>query len=211
MSDEWRVRIEADPKDVRALLRSIEGAAPSDFAGGLEARFPVSHGDGHVFIYAGSEADAKRALAELEPVLAEHGVADAVTLSRWHPIEERWEDTSLPLPQTEDEIERERTRRRELEAQRSRESGMPEWEIRITLPSRDAARELAQQLKDEGLSATRGWRHVMVGAATEDEAHERARRLRDEAPPGSLLHVEPSGAAAWRTTHPFALFGGLGG
>lgn len=211
MSDEWRVRIAAPPDRVREIVRSIEQVAPSDFKGGTRARFPVSHSDDQIFIYTDSESEAQRALAELEPVLAEHDLRDAVTVWRWHPIEERWEDASRPLPQSELDIERERARREALEARRSRETGIPEWEVRITLPTRDDARALADRLRDEGIAVTRGWRHVMAGAATEDDARELAQRLRAEAPEGSLLHVEPSGADAWRVTHPFPYFGGLGG
>ena len=211
MSDEWRLRILVPPDDARKILRSIEQVAPSDFAGGTRARFPVSHSDDQIFIYTDSQAEASRALAELDGVLAEHDLRDAVTVSRWHPIEERWEDGSEPLPQTADEVEREHARREALEARRSREQHVAEWEVRITLPTRDEARAFAERLGDEGIPVTRGWRHVMAGAATEDEARELAQRLRDEAPEGSLLHVEPSGADAWRITHPFPFFGGLGG
>jgi hypothetical protein len=210
MSDEWRLRILVPPDEARAILRSIEQLAPSDF-GGSRARFPVSHSDDQIFIYADSEPEARRALAELDGVLAERELRDAVTVSRWHPIEERWEDASQPLPQSELELEREHARREALEARRSRETGVAEWEVRITLPTRDEARTLAERLSDEGIPVTRGWRHVMAGTETEDDARELAQRLREEAPEGSLLHVEPSGADAWRITHPFAFFGGLGG
>jgi hypothetical protein len=210
MSDEWRVSIAAPPDRVRAIVRSIEQLAPSDFRRGTRARFPVSHSDDQIFIYADSEPEARRALAELDSVLAEHDLRDAATVSRWHPIAERWEDASQPLPQSELEIEREHARREALEARRSREAGLAEWEVRITLPTRDEARAFADRLRDEGVPVTRGWRHVMAGAANEDEARELAERLRAEAPEGSLLHVEPSGADAWRVTHPFPFFGGLG-
>ena len=211
MSDEWRVRIAAPPDRVRDIVRSIERVAPSDFAGGTSARFPVSHSDDQIFIYTDSEPEALRALAELEPVVAEHDLRDAVTVWRWHPIEERWENALRPLPETELDVEREHARREALEARRSRETGVAGWEVRITLPTLDEARSFADRLRDEGIPVTRGWRHVLAGAANEDEARELAQRLRAEAPEGSLLHVEPSGAEAWRVTHRFPFFGGLAG
>lgn len=212
VSDDWRIRIDVDESAVPSLLKAIERTEPDDLAGGTNARFPVSHADEHVFIYADAEPQARRLIERLGPALAESGLsAEAVSLWRWHPIEERWEEGTVPLPETELEREREHARRQGLEARRSRESGLAEWEIRITLPSRDAARELAEQLEREGLATTRGWRHVIVGAVNEDAARELAARLRGEAPQGSHLHVEPGGGDAWRITHPFAVFGGLGG
>lgn len=210
-SDEWRVQITVPRDSARDVLRSIEQAAPVDFGGGVRARFPVTRADEHIFVYADSEADVRRALDELGGVLAEHGLADAATLSRWHPIEERWEDASVPLPDSPIDEEREHARREALEAQRSRESGIAEWEVRITLPTRDDARTFAERLRSEGVPTTRGWRHVLAGATNEDEAHALAQHLRAEAPEGSLLHVEPSGAEAWKITHQFAVLGGLGG
>jgi hypothetical protein len=211
MSDEWRIRIEVEPERAQALLRSIEDASPSEFVGGPGARFPVTHAGDHVFIYADSESAAHHALAELAPILAEHGLGSAVTLWRWHPVEERWEDAALPLPRDAAEREREHERREADEAERSRESGFAEWEVRITLPSHHEARELADRLRDEGIPVTRGWRHVMAGAVNEDEARSLAQRLKAEAPADSALEVEPSGTATWRSTNPFAVFGGLGG
>ena len=211
MSDDWRVQIDVVEDVAPALLADIEAAAPKDLGGGLDARFPVSHAGEHIFIYTDAEPEARRVIEELGPVLATHGLAGAVSVWRWHPIEERWEDGAKPLPQTEAELEREHARRQGLEARRSRETGIAEWEVRITLPTREAARELTERLEDEGIPTTRGWRHVMVGAVNEDAARELAERLRGEAPDGSHLHVEPSGGDAWRIMHPFAVFGGLGG
>jgi hypothetical protein len=53
---------------------------------------------------------------------------------------------------------------------------------------------------------------VLVGAASEDEAHELAKRLEAEAPKGARVQVEPSGQMVWEVvpTNPFAVFGGLG-
>jgi hypothetical protein len=209
--DEWRIRIEVPPdQQVREIVRAIERTAPFDFEGGVRARYPVSESDDQIFIYTRSEPAAREALAEVSRVLDEHVLHDSVSLSRWHPIEERWENASVPLPETEIDEQRERARREELETQRSLTSGDAEWEVRITLPTREEARELEHRLRDEGIPVTRGWRHVMAGADNEDDAHSLAERLRLEAPEGSLLHVEPSGAQAWRITHPFPFFGGLG-
>jgi hypothetical protein len=47
----------------------------------------------------------------------------------------------------------------------------------------------------------------------EDEARRLADELRDEAPEGARVHVEPGGRVAWEVApeNPFAIFGGFGG
>ena len=210
-NDDWRIRIDVPPNRVGDITRAIESAAPFDFKGGSRARYPVSSSDEHIFIYTGSEVAARAALAEIDGVLAEQDLRNAVSLWRWHPIEERWEDAAVPLPETELETRVEQDRREALETQRSQEEGFDEWEVRITLPTRRDAIAFQKRLADEGIPVTRGFRHVIAGAPNEDDARALAQRLRAEAPEGSLLHVEPEGADAWQITHPFPFLGGLGG
>ena len=75
----------------------------------------------------------------------------------------------------------------------------------MELPSHHQADELADQLESEGYDVVRRWRYLIVGAASEEQARELARRLHGEAQPGGEL--------IWEVTpqNPFALFGGLGG
>ena len=79
------------------------------------------------------------------------------------------------------------------------------WEVRISCESHRAARELAEQLEQEGSSVERRWRHLIVGTASKEEAEALAARLHGE--------VEPGGELVWETVpgNPFAVFGGLGG
>ena len=66
------------------------------------------------------------------------------------------------------------------------------------------ARALADQLEDEGYGVVRGFRYVIAGTATREEAKRLARRVHGE--------VEPGGELVWEVTpqNPFAAFGGLG-
>jgi len=77
--------------------------------------------------------------------------------------------------------------------------------VRVSSESHRAARELADQLEQEGYSVERRWRHLIVGAASKEEAEALAARLHGE--------VEPGGELVWETVpgNPFAVFGGLGG
>ena len=84
------------------------------------------------------------------------------------------------------------------------ERGYAPWEVRVTLPSHREARALAEKLEAEGSSVDRRWRHLIVGAASKEDAEALALRLHGE--------VEPGGELVWETVpgNPFAIFGGLG-
>ena len=135
------------------------------------------------------------------------------SLARWHPVEQRWEDPEVPLPRTEEEWRADHARLQERAAAESRETGEAAWEVRVELPEHEATDELAERLESEGVPVVRRWTYLLVGAANEDEARALAKRLRDEAPAGSRVQVEPGGRLAWEVAPrtPFAIFGGLGG
>ncbi len=99
------------------------------------------------------------------------------------------------------------------ERQQLEETGEPEFEVRVDLPSHREAVHFAEQLRAEGLPAVRRWKYLVVGAADEDSAKALATRLEGEAPAGSKVTVEGSGQVAYaeRPANPFAVFGGLGG
>ena len=92
-------------------------------------------------------------------------------------------------------------------------SGEAEWEVRVSLPSREATDELADRLEGEGIPVTRRATFLLVGAVNQDEAVALAERLRAEVPEGASVEVEPGGAMVWEVSpkNPFAVFGGLGG
>ena len=148
----------------------------------------------------------------MRALLAEHGVEALISIDRWHDLEQRWEDESVPLPQTEDEREAERDRLEETEEAESREHGRALWEVRLELPSHGRTRELADRLEQDGLHVIRRWTFLLVGADSEDDARELAERLRDEAP-DAAIQVEASGemVAEVAPANPFAIFGGLAG
>lgn len=212
MSDDWRVRADvAEPGGGRRLVRGLhEHQVERDVRERLGERLPVSASEDSVFVYAETEQQARRAADVLGAVLAEHSLTAQVTLTRWHPEEERWEDAAEPLPTTPEERAAERAVRTEREAQESAAEG-PQWEVRIDLDSRHESQALADRLAAEGLRPLRRWRHVFVSCATEDEARALSDRLRGEVPPGAGLIVEGTAADAWELTHPFAILGGIAG
>jgi hypothetical protein len=194
MADDWRIRIKIEDDQAPGLLERLGlelGDEASELARELEKRrLAVSYDDDEVFVYASSPAEAERARAVIQAELRDLGIA-AVTgpVEHWLEDEERWDDEPPDETWEEDELER----------------GYAPWEVRVSCKSHREARELADQLEQEGYSVERRWRHLIVGTASKEEAEALAARLHGE--------VEPGGELIWETVpgNPFAIFGGLGG
>ncbi|HEY7195938.1 MAG TPA: hypothetical protein VH306_02000 [Gaiellaceae bacterium] len=215
MADDWRVTVElVDESDSGSLARELAGMAlPDDRRARLGDRVVVSEDDGVLFLYADTEDVAREANVLVHDRLRELGIEGRTTLTRWHPVEQVWEDPDVPLPATEAEWEVEHERLQAREASESLATGHAEWEVRVELPDHEATSHLADGLESEGLRITRRWTFVLVGAVNEDEARALADRIQGEAPAGTTVHVEPGGEMAWEVApqNPFAVFGGLGG
>ena len=153
-------------------------------------RLAVSSDDDEVFVYAGSPAEAQSARAVIDAELRDLGIDATVgPVEHWLEDEERWDDEPPDETWEEEELER----------------GYAPWEVRFSCNSHRAARQLGDGLEQEGYSVERRWRHLIVGAASKEEAEALAARLHGE--------VEPGGELVWETVpgNPFAVFGGLGG
>jgi hypothetical protein len=183
MADDWRVtaRLHEEGLVERLLDRLRRNEVEDQLLARLAGRVVVTSGPGAVFAYAGDEADARQA----ERLLNELSEAE-VTVDRWHPIEERWEDAGVPLPQTEAEREAEHRRREDQETEQSQLTHLAEWEVRLELESHREASALADRLAAEGMRPVRRWKYLVVGANNEDEANELAERLRREAPAAAV-------------------------
>jgi hypothetical protein len=180
--------------------------------GAFDERVIVSRDGSSVYVYGDSEERLEAARELLDAAMRERSLGGMVRMTRWHPVEQSWEDAELPLPRTPAEQEAERRVRLERETEESLESGYAEWEVRIELPAHDQTVRLADQLEAEGIPVVRRWKFLLVGAANEDDARALAERLRAEAPAGADVHVEPGGEMVWEVAprNPFAIFGGLG-
>jgi hypothetical protein len=212
MTDDLRLTVSL--QEEQEALSVLEGLRELELEGEgeLRERVIVSHEGPRVFLYADTEERIEQARELVDDVLRELGLGAIVTLTRWHPIEQRWEDSRLPLPRTPEEREAERRIRLERETTESFESGYAEWEVRIELPSHEQTVLLAERLESEGIPVVRRFTYVLVGAANEDEARALADRLREEAPAGARVLVEPGGQMVWEVAprNPFVVFGGLG-
>ena len=142
--------------------------------------------------YADSQDAAERTRAVVQEAMTQHGITGELSVRRWHPLEERWEDASVPLPASESERAVEHARLEEEETEESRRAGFAEWEVRVTCRLPGCAR-FAERLRGEGIPVNQRWRHLLVGANDEDDAAALAERLRTEAPAGSEILTEGSG------------------
>jgi hypothetical protein len=216
MADDFRVTV--DFEDEGSILHFGRFLRERE----LEKELSEQLGDGvivtrdgrKVFLYASTPGQADAARRAAQEVVQHEGLDARVSeVERWHPVEERWEDASVPLPQTSEEIAAERERQNVQEAEESREQGYAEWEVRLDLPTHRDAVELAERLEAEGISPiVRRWKYLLIGAETDDDARALAERLRAEAPEGASVKAEPSSAVGWELTgqNPFASFGGFG-
>ena len=209
MSDDYRLTLDLKGDGSASELVDRAGELDHIAEAGIGDRAAVTHDGDRVYVYTDSEEAARRAQAQLQPLLSNPRYGAEVSLHRWHPVEERWEPADAPLPQTPEEERAEHARREEEEREESREQGYPEWEVRLTLPNHREARALADRLESEGIPLVRLWRHLLIGAQTEDDARALAGRLRAEAPADASFEVEANGQEVWRETHPLTVFGGI--
>ena len=211
MAEDWRVTVTlSEAEEATALLARLRehemGEAP-------DRRVAVSADGPHVYLYADTEAAARAAESAVRAELGAESPHGDIALDRWHPLEERWEDASVPLPGTDEERRVEHGRLEAEETAESEASGLAEWEVKVELDSHSEAEALADRLESEDRPVVRRWKYVLVGCSNEDEARELAGQLKDQVPPSAEIVVEPGSAQVWEEMppNPFAFFGGLGG
>jgi hypothetical protein len=214
MADDWRLTVvpsgDADPPSVLGWVLEHELEDEARRRLGHRLAIEVGSGESAVFFYGETEEQLLEAERLVRSLLVEQGVEARFEISRWHPLEERWEDPAVPLPRTDAEREAERRR---LEADEASESlDGPDWEVRLELPGHRETVELAERLELEGIPVVRRWKFLIVGAESEQAANELAARLRREAGERAVVAVEGSGRLVSETGFPnlFAVFGGLG-
>ena len=195
MADDWRIRIEVgEERHARGLLERLEadlGGEARELARELEARrLAVSRDGDTIFVYTATRPEAEKAEAVIQTELREHDIdATTSTIEHWLAGEERWDDEPAGETWEQEEVDR----------------GYAPWEVRVECRSHDEARELSEQLEQEGYRPERRFQYLLVGTDTREDAEALAIRLH-----GS---VEAGGKLVWETApgNPFAVFGGLGG
>ncbi|MBA2506261.1 MAG: hypothetical protein H0V29_09995 [Thermoleophilaceae bacterium] len=207
--DEWRVEVkladEAHGQSVTDRLRSL--SLDDEAREKLGRDVIVTRDDLDLFLYSESADEAKEAERVIRELLSEDRLQADVKLTRWHPVEESWNDASQPLPSTEAERASELERKEARETVEAVEEGDTDWDVRATLGSHSDTTALADRLEAEGLPVVRRWRHLFVKTITEEDAEALAVRLRKE---GAEVEIEARDFEVG-TGGPFRFFAGIGG
>ena len=202
--DDWRVTVTLhDEAHVGRALQSLrEHEVEDDVRRRLGRRVAVSADGPRVFLYAGTEDAAREADRVVRDVLAQRGLGADFALDRWHPVEEEWQDSDVPLPQSDEQRAAEHQRLEAEETQESLATGRAQFEVRVELPSHHAAVALADRLQAEGRPVIRRWKFLVLGANDSDDARDLAQVIKQEAPAGATVQVEEAGPLL-----PFAQYG----
>ena len=129
-------------------------------------------------MYAPSAGSADEAAQVAREVLARHDVSAPVRTERWSSREEEWLDvTDVPSADVAAGQQAEHGYLQELERERSVTTGIPAWRMLVELPSHRDVVALAGHLAARGWQVRPHRRHLIVGAACEDDAKSLAREL----------------------------------
>jgi hypothetical protein len=190
--EDWRVEVKLDDEEQGySLAERLRAADLDDEARArLGERVVVSRDGSRLFLYAASESQSQEAEQVIRDLVARHDLSAEISATRWHPVEQTWQDASIPLPTTSESIEEEQASREAADERDAERTGSWSSHVRVELPHRGDAVDLAARLEGEGEKVHRRWRYVTADLATEDAARELADRLADTLPEGSELTVE---------------------
>ena len=185
MDDEFQIEIDLDDAahgyDLRERLRARD--LDDEGRERLGRDIMVTRDGSRIFLYAGTEEQAREAERTMRALVEEDGLTADIAVTRWHPVEEAWKDAAIPLPTTAEEDQAEYEAREAAAAEEARQTHEYDWHVVVGgLPGRDEARVVATRLENDGLQVAQRWRYVVVGALTEEQAEEIADRLRSELP-----------------------------
>ncbi len=204
-NDERRVEVDLDDQEhgftfaeqIRAL--DLDEEARKRLGGTVT----VTRDGSRIFLYATSEDAAREAERVAVELLETEDVSGSVRVTRWHPDAEEWLDASVPLPQTEHQREAQRRRHEATETAEAAEEGAWDYEVHVDPPGHGEAVELEEKLKAEGFPVSRRWKHVSIGAPTDERAEEIAAKVRAMAPEGTEVTI-----GATELQHPLFVFFG---
>jgi hypothetical protein len=214
MNDDWRLEVDFDDTaHIGSLVEQLDARElEHELSNAFHDRVIVSRNDDVVFLYAGTREQADAARDLVLSLARQHDWKLDAEVTHWHPIADEWKDPDLPLPDNDAARKAEHEELIAAERRQTEESGHPEYEVRVDLPSFHQASEFADTLRSEDLPVVHRWRFLLIGVPDEDSGKELVERIEEQAPPGSKVCLEGTWAAAYaeRPPNPFAIFGGLG-
>jgi hypothetical protein len=190
--DDWRVEVELGEErhglSLGERLRALD--LDDEARKRLGEHVIVTRNGSKLFLYTSTEAEADEAARVVRELTSADRLTAEICTTRWHPVEEAWEDSSVPLPHTESERELERQRHEERERREVEAGGEYDWRVHVRARDRAEATILEHRLIERKLPVKRRWRFLTVGALTEEQADELASGIRDEVPEADV-QVEP--------------------
>jgi hypothetical protein len=190
--EDWRIQVDLDDEEhgysLSERLRALD--LDDEARARVGRRVVISRDGAQLFLYAASAEQAQEADRIVRELVDEDDLTAKISTSRWHPVEQAWKDPSIPLPSTDEEIAEERARYEDAEELEAEREGSWDWHVRVELPHRSDAVELADRLRAGDHVTHRRWRYVTIDVPTEERASELAARLRDELPDDPEVSVE---------------------
>ena len=192
-NDDWRVEIELDDDEhgysLAERLRALD--LDHDVRRRLGSRAIVTRDGSKLFVYTRTATEAGEAARVVRELLNSDKLTADVRTTRWHPVEEAWEDATVALPTTEAEEDLERDRQERRERTEVEAGGDYDWHVYVHTHDRGAAEALEERLRKEGLDVERRWSYVTIAALTDDQANEIASRIRGELPRAEI-EIKPT-------------------
>jgi hypothetical protein len=178
-NDEWRVEIDLDDEQHGYSLgeRFRSQDLDDEARKRLGRRAIVSRDGPRVFLYTGTEAQAREAERVAQELVAAEELTADIDVTRWDAEAEEW---IYPTGESAEAVDDEPLA----------DEDYP-WLLTIELESRGDSSAVEELLRGESAAPVhRRWHYVTVDARSEDEANELANRVRDRLPDDAKMWVE---------------------
>jgi hypothetical protein len=189
--EDWRVEVDLEDEGLDIVERLRSHDLDDEARERLGSWVYVSRNGPSLFLYAGSEDQAREAEAVLRQLVDAQGLtADFRGITRWHPVEQEWKDASIPLPRTDEEVRAEVEWREAAERREAAEQDSYDWVVKINAPDGDDAKRIEKSIEAAGHPVDRIWRWLTVHVLTEQIGGELVSSLEPELPEGSEIWLE---------------------
>jgi hypothetical protein len=192
-NEDWRVEVELDDEQhgysLGERLRALD--LDDEARERLGSRVVVTRDGSKLFLYTSTQHEADEAARLVRELVRADDLTAEIRTTRWHPVEEAWEDSSVPLPRTEAEEERERGQLEERERQEVQAGGEYDWHVHARAPDSSEAQRLEERLRGRALPVERRWRYLTIGALTNEQADELAAWIQDDLPEAEI-EIQPT-------------------